>query len=343
MTRTHRSGMTFLAIPVLAIAIGAGPGVGRVAGSDVIAPAAPTPTPTGTSTATATSNPTATATSTPTLVAATPTPGPTTMPGPTSTPSASAGPICGPQMHLITPQRVLAGTRVTGWFSGFEPNATVALILRPDYVAFPERALGSSTTDAQGYGEVDVIIPADAPIGDYSLLLRLEACATSPWADISITTITVVPVLPAISISDDTVVPGQRVTIRATGFGLDETVDLFLDSPEYLGHECCLLATAPTNADWSVVITVRLPRDLSPGAHTLSLVGWGPDQLFPEQLEVVITVAADTTRPVATVPPTDALADGPRRSATGWLPILFGLLPGIVAAALIVGVRRRDS
>jgi hypothetical protein len=231
---------------------------------------------------------------------------------------------------------------VTGWFAGFEPNATVALILRPDHVDFPERAIGASTTDEHGYGEIDVVVPDDAPIGDYSLLLRLEACATSPWADISLATITVVPVLPAISISDDTVVPGQRVTIRATGFARDDAVYLSLDDPEYLGDQCCLLATAQTNSDWSVVIPVRLPRDLSPGAHTLSLVGWGPEYFFPEVLEVVITVAAaEKTPPAATVPPTDALADAPRRSAIGGLPILLAVLAGVIAASLLVGVRPR--
>ena len=219
-----------------------------------------------------------------------------------ASPSAPAGPICGPDSHLITPQRVLPGTRLTGWISGFEPNATVALIFRPDDVDFDERVIGASTTDEHGYGEIDVVIPADAPVGNYTLLLRLDECATSPWPELPLDTIAVVPVLPEISISDDTVLPGQRVTIRATGFNRDDTVYLTLDNPEHLGLECasCLLATGQTNSDWSVVITVRLPRDLSPGAHTLTLFGWGPELLFPEEMELVITVGIR-----ATIPPTD--------------------------------------
>lgn len=60
MSLTHRSGMAFVAILLLATAIDAGPGVRSVAGSDVRARVAPRSTPAGTPTATPA--PTATAT-----------------------------------------------------------------------------------------------------------------------------------------------------------------------------------------------------------------------------------------------------------------------------------------
>ncbi len=164
---------------------------------------------------------------------------------------------------------------------------------------------------------------------------------TTDFPEITIASIAVVPVLPEISISDDTVVPGQRVTIRATGFARDDTVRLFLDEPESFDCASCLLATAPTNTDWSAVITVRLPRDLSPGAHTLFLAGWGPEFLFPEELEVGITVGIGaTTLPAPTPPATDSLVDAPPDpSPAGW-PTVLAVLAGVIAASLLIAVRR---
>jgi len=323
MNRTQRAVLAPVAMLGLLIVIGTGPNVGTVAGWDATSRAAAGAIPTQTSTVIATST-------------ATPTPAAT--PTPTETPMPTPALICGPETSLVDPQRVLAGTRVTGWFTGFQPNATVALIFRPDYVDFPEREIGATTTDEHGFAEVEVVIPADAPVGDYSLLLRLEGCATSPWGEMTLATITVVAGLPSISISDDTVVPGQRVTVRATGFGRDEIVTVSLDDPDYLGNGCCVLARAMADADWSVMVRLRLPGDLSPGAHTLSLVGWGPEALFPEVLEVQITVAAGGVPPpsaqTATIPPTDTLAgEKSGQSSSAW-PILVALLVPIVGGAL---------
>ena len=348
MRRTRRFGPAMGSMLTMVIAIGLVASVHEVAASSIESGQRPLAAAQAESSASASADASASpsAAATPTRTP-TPTPTPTeaATPAPSTSPSASAGPICGPDTHFITPQRVLAGTRVTGWFTRFEPDATVAIIFRPDYVDFPERAIGTSTTDEHGYGEIDVVIPADAPIGNYALLLRLDECATSPWPEISISRIAVVPVLPEISVSDDTVLPGQRVTIRATGFNRDDTVYLTLDNPEHLGLECtsCLLATGQTNSEWSVVITVRLPRDLSPGSHILTLFGWGPELLFPEELEVVINVGAASqgrTSPTATLPPTDTVLDAPPDPFPAGWPTVLVLLAGFLAASLLVVVRR---
>jgi hypothetical protein len=116
----------------------------------------------------------------------------------------------------------------------------------------------------------------------------------------------VVPSFRSITIDDHTVIPGQRVTLKAGGFmgngHVVVSIDTFPTQGECWPHPCRFLATATTSAIGSVVIRVEIPRDTTPGAHSLWVSGYMAGGEVEDSLGVDITVVGGT------LPPTDTAA-----------------------------------
>jgi len=198
-------------------------------------------------------------------------------------PSTSPGAGCDPTLDyfvLVDSETAVPGTPVRVRIDGFPPNTAVTLRLGS---AAPP--IGATTTDEQGKGVVNGVIPADAAFGDTPLSVMVNAeCGGQ-------TSIAVVGSPEAISIDDDTVVPGQQVTIKASGFAAEGPVALYLDGDARDALcRCRFLAEAQANAVGFVEIVVRIPPDVSPGAHFLTLNGDSFDFMHDVGLTVRITV-----------------------------------------------------
>ncbi len=95
------------------------------------------------------------------------------------------------------------------------------------------------------------------------------------------------------SLSDDTVGPGDRVTVRASGFEPGESVEIWLHS------EPVLLATVAADSTGDVTATVTIPASAEPGPHRLELRGADSGSLF---LDLTITGALVATGTDAAAP-----------------------------------------
>jgi hypothetical protein len=184
-------------------------------------------------------------------------------------------------------------------FEGFAPNSAVTLVFGPWEPDVADRPIGSGTTDANGKGVVDGRIPADAPIAETELRVLSSDCIAYAW--------TVVIGSPeTMSVDDDTVVPGQIVTVTASGFVPHTNVFLTIDTHPSQGecwpHPCRRVGDfAQTSAVGSVVMRVRIPTDVAPGVHGLYANGYTPDSnAYDLTVGTHITVV-----PASTLPPTD--------------------------------------
>ncbi len=83
------------------------------------------------------------------------------------------------------------------------------------------------------------------------------------------TTSSVATTGPAASVSDDTVTPGQRITVSATGFRAGSTGIVTIESVEQQIGTFTVPATGP------VTVSVTIPNTISPGAHTIFVRGTG--------------------------------------------------------------------
>jgi hypothetical protein len=111
-------------------------------------------------------------------------------------------------------------------------------------------------------------------------------------------------------VDDETVRPGQVVTVRAGGFQPRTTVFITIDTHPTQG-ECwprpCrqLGGFHGTSAVGSVVIRVRIPSDVAPGVHGLFTNGYSPSgEIYDLTVGTQITVVG----PSGTLPPTDTAA-----------------------------------
>ncbi len=261
-------------------AVGAGIGLLLVAGLASPGSAA-APTPTATPTATADPAPTGT-------------PVPSASPAPTGTPDAL---VCQEAFAVDPVDHVVRGGAVRVRFVGFVPGSAVTLL----YVESPdleERPIGTGTAGTGGDGVVDGLIPEDAAIGE----AWLQVVSVDCWADVYIL---IIGSPETMHVNDDTVVPGQRVTVTAGGFLPNSGVGLTIDTHPTQG-ECLPVACrwigrgALTAANGSVVIHARIPSDVTPGVHMLFANGYSPDGISDFTVGAPITVVA-----TGTLPPTD--------------------------------------
>jgi hypothetical protein len=221
-------------------------------------------------------------------------PAPTASETPTPAPSASPGFDCRTAFANVEDFYVLREATVWVQVRGFPANAPVTVSFVSAVEQF-ERPIGAATTDEHGNADTPITVPTDAPFGDSYLRVRgTEDCASDAY-------IVVVPALEDIRIDDATVVPGQRVTIAATGFAPEEIVTLYLDSdPRDALSRTREIASARTSSDGSVLMTAHIPRDISLGEHFLLLNGWSFDHSHDLGLFVEIEVIS-----AGTLPPTD--------------------------------------
>lgn len=185
--------------------------------------------------------------------------------------SVSADVACDPALAYVLSVEAgtgMPGTPVRVRIEGFPPNAAVTLRFGSMYAGTVGPPIGAATIDEVGNGVVHGLLPADAPYGDAALSVMVNAeCGAETY-------LAVVGSSEGIGIDDDTVVAGQQVTITASGFAPEDEVVLFLDGDgRDAGCICRDLALAQTNELGAVRIVVRIPRDLPPGAHFLTLNG----------------------------------------------------------------------
>ena len=245
----------------------------------------------------ATASPTPTATPAPTEVPTpTATPAPTEVPTPTPTPSAFT---CEESFAFTDgPDQIVRGGTVRVRFEGFAPDLDVTLILEGSPFDLPDRPIGVGTAAGDGTGVVEGEIAHDAPIGETQL--RVESVDAMARAYLL-----VIGSPEVMSVDDETVVPGQHVTVTASGFQANTMVYLTIDTHPTQGecwpHPCRELGRAArTSADGSVVIPVRIPSDVTPGVHGLYANGYSPDGISDLTVGTQITVVA-----TGTLPPTD--------------------------------------
>jgi hypothetical protein len=214
------------------------------------------------------------------------------------TASSTAAPseaVCGAGFVDVAPFDPLPGGTVHVAIRDFPPDTAVSVtfLSLSDPV---ERPIGSTVTDQHGKAGIDVVIPADAGWSDSTVRVRTnEGC----YADADLI---VLPSHAEVSIDDDSVVPGQLVTLTGGGFVPEEAVAVFLDGdPRDALCRCRELATGRTTAVGTATVSVRIPRDIAPGRHDLLLIGPAfVDATIDLGLLVRVTVGA-----VGTTPPTD--------------------------------------
>jgi hypothetical protein len=66
----------------------------------------------------------------------------------------------------LSPPKVKSGKQVKVELFGWSPNATLSVLLDGS------GSLGTVTTDATGYGQVKVTIPAGTSVGDHQVVVR---------------------------------------------------------------------------------------------------------------------------------------------------------------------------
>ena len=255
---------------------------------------APTAVPAATSTATPTPSATPTPTTTPTPTA-TPTSTPTATPAPTSTPTPQ--PVVGCQNPWATAyphDHIVRGEAVRVAFHDFEPDGGVTLL----FVAQATTAIGTGNADAQGEGVVEGVIPADTPIGEAEMRVVGAHC-------IAYTSLLVIGSAEAMTVDDETPVPGQVVTISAGGFAIESPIEISIDRYPIQGEcyprACRFIGTGSADTLGHVVMHVRIPSDVKPGTHHLYATGYSPDGISDFTVGVAIHVAGAT----GTLPPTD--------------------------------------
>jgi hypothetical protein len=230
-----------------------------------------------------------------------PSSGPTDEPSATPTPTASPTPSVAiqcqePLVEVEGDATLVRGDSVHVRFGGFTPNVNVRLDFG-DLSGGERRTIGIGTADGTGSGVLDGVIPVDAPIDEAELrVIGDDDCLGWNY-------IWVLASPDAITIDDDTVAPGQRVTVVAGGFLPHEGAALTIDSAPVQGEcipRCVYLAYSRTDAIGMVVFRARVPRDISAGRHVLWVTGAAMDGISDAYLSIEITV-----RPGSTLPPTD--------------------------------------
>jgi hypothetical protein len=178
---------------------------------------------------------------------------------------------------MAEPESVLPGHPVRLAITGFPPNVPLTLALVSQVDAFSERQIAATMTDERGTAAVVVVVPADIPFGDAGIRVASEGCSWDAYVG-------VVGSDEGIGLDDDTVTPGQSVTLTATGFQPGDSVGVMLDGDAFDAlSEGRSLASGTANEAGAVRITVRIPPDVSPGPHFLTANGYsfdGENDLF---------------------------------------------------------------
>jgi hypothetical protein len=228
-------------------------------------------------------------------------------PNPSASPTASPKPSPEFDCALATAaiegngsSHILRGATVRVRFEAFAPMTTVTLLFSE--WTDPGRQIGSGTADGHGDGVIEGVLPIDARIGQALLIVSDDRCRADLY-------ILVLGSRDVVTIDDDTVRPGQRVTVTAGGFQPNSLVLLSIDRAPTQGEcgpqPCRYLGTGEASSDGTAVIRARIPRDTAAGAHRLWLTGLAPDDIFEFSIGVDITVF-----PAGPLPATDMAPAG---------------------------------
>ena len=166
----------------------------------------------------------------------------------------------------------IPGTPITVRITEFPPTTVVTLRIGSIEGEDLGPPIGTATTDAAGIGLVSGVIPPDTPFGDSTVTVSVtEVCGAE--ADFS-----VVGSVEAVAIDDDTVRPGQTVTITASGYQPGDSIVVILEGDAYdLDSTGFELGSAPADKLGYARIVVRIPRDISAGRHFLTANGYSFD------------------------------------------------------------------
>ena len=149
-----------------------------------------------------------------------------------------------------------------------------------------------------------------------ALLLALPAAAGAQQYPPNATNLTV---------SDSTVVPGQKITVTGTGFAPGATVVITFESTPVT------LATVAADSGGTFSAVVTIPTNATPGIHTIKATGAGADG-GTLVLSAQVTVSGTSGGTLA------------RTGSDNILPLLLvaaGLV--LVGGVLIFSVRRRQT
>lgn len=130
----------------------------------------------------------------------------------------------------------------------------------------------------------------------------------------------------------DTLQPGQTLTITASGFQPDDSVEVDVQSAP------TKLATVRADSSGKVIVTVTLPATLAAGSHTITLTGSVGSVAFHFLIAAAVPTGSPTTAPAA-----GSSGGGLANTGTDVLGglVLAGGLAAAGALALSLGGRRR--
>jgi hypothetical protein len=218
---------------------------------------------------------------------------------PSPAPSATASPsnvidVCSEPVVIADSPRAVPRELVGLRIAGFPPDSQVAVQIGVE--GETPRQIAVALLDRQGASSFEVKVPTWLPFGDARLTVTTDDGRCSFGV-----CLVIVGSKARIAIDDDTVVPGQRVTITAGGFEPGHSISIMLDGDAFDAlSEGRHLGGAVANELGTLRARVRIPRDVRLGAHFLTANGSSFGELSDLILTVDITVVAG-----GTMPPTD--------------------------------------
>ena len=133
----------------------------------------------------------------------------------------------------------------------------------------PENELNETHSIALGYGygygqyECTIKVP-EAAYGSYAIIVLDEQSGETGVATLKVT--------PKITISPKTVVPGDTITVKGTGFTANANVSkVIIDLGEASETDVTPSETVKINASGSFLCTFKVPSGLAYGDHTVTV------------------------------------------------------------------------
>ncbi|WGD38519.1 GH92 family glycosyl hydrolase [Lysinibacter sp. HNR] len=235
-----------------------------------------------------------------------------------------------PELSL-SPGVVSPGDVTTVSGIGFAPGENVEVMLS----STPEISV-RATTDPSGAFNTALTVPSDAVDGAYPINAIGDISATAAYTTLIVQAPPVVITDPQLTVSTDTLRPGDTLIVNGTGYAPGEQVNAVLHSTPIT------LATITANGDGVFSASITIPVDTEYGDHTLVFTGLTSNAVASVVLKIVAELPAD----VGTGPSTnDYRGLSTTGAGTPVLPTLVGgslLLVGLFVA-LLGRLRRRGE
>lgn len=221
---------------------------------------------------------------------------------------------------------VAAGGSLTVTVSGVTPDTAIEVTLDGEVI-------GTLTSDAQGAGSVTVTIPAGTTPGAHTIAL------TGSGVDLSAAlTVTAVDVpTPQITLSTNSAVAGDKLTVSVTGATPNTAIQVWLHS------DPVLLGTLTSDAQGAGSIEVTIPTNTVAGAHTIMATGDGVELSAPLTVTAAVVDPDPTDPPTTTTPATPGSTFTPPATGslagTGSDSALYVMLSLLVLGAGVVVLR----